>query len=76
MRQQDFVVLVDEYGHDRFNSNGRLCTIEKIEAHRRGLLHRAVSVFVFNNRNELLLAPFVENRNNPRNLKWARFTLS
>lgn len=29
--------------------------MEKIEAHRHGLLHRAVSVFIFNDRNELLL---------------------
>jgi len=49
------VVLVDEYGHDLFNQEGRLSTMEKIEAHRRGWLHRAVSVFIFNNRNELLL---------------------
>ena len=55
MEQRDFVVLVDEYGHDMFNQDGRLSTAEKIEAHRRGLLHRAVSVFVFNDRNELLL---------------------
>ncbi len=55
MAQRDSVVLVDEYGHDLFNQDGRLSTMEKIEAHRRGLLHRAVSIFVFNNRNELLL---------------------
>ncbi len=55
MRQRDFVVLVDEYGHDLFSPDGRLCTMEKIEAHRSGLLHRAVSIFVFNDRNELLL---------------------
>lgn len=30
-------------------------TMEKLEAHRKGLLHRAFSVFVFNDRNELLL---------------------
>ena len=29
--------------------------MEKIEAHEKGLLHRAFSVFVYNNRNELLL---------------------
>ena len=55
MRQRDFVVLVDKYGNDLFNQDGRLSTMEKIEAHRRGLLHRAVSIFVFNDRNELLL---------------------
>jgi len=55
MEQMDSVVLVDEYGHNLFNWDGRISTMEKIEAHRRGLLHRAVSVFVFNDRNELLL---------------------
>lgn len=30
-------------------------TMEKMEAHRLGLLHRAFSVFVFNDRHELLL---------------------
>lgn len=29
--------------------------MEKIEAHKKGLLHRAFSVFIFNNKNELLL---------------------
>jgi isopentenyl-diphosphate delta-isomerase len=29
--------------------------MSKMQAHRRGLLHRAVSVFVFNSKNELLL---------------------
>ena len=55
MEEMDSVVLVDEYGHSLFNRDGRLSTKEKIETHRRGLLHRAVSVFIFNDRNELLL---------------------
>lgn len=29
--------------------------MEKMEAHRKGLLHRAFSVFIFNKKNELLL---------------------
>ena len=29
--------------------------MEKMEAHRKGLLHRAFSVFVFNSANELLM---------------------
>jgi len=29
--------------------------MEKLEAHKSGLLHRAISVFIFNNKNELLL---------------------
>ena len=55
MEQRDSVVLVDEYGHNLFCQDGRLSTMGKIEAHRCGLLHRAVSIFIFNNRNELLL---------------------
>jgi isopentenyl-diphosphate Delta-isomerase len=30
-------------------------TIEKMEAHKKGLLHRAFSVFIFNSKGELLL---------------------
>jgi isopentenyl-diphosphate delta-isomerase len=55
MEQRDSVVLVDKYGRDLFNQNGELSKMGKIEAHYRGLLHRAVSVFIFNDRNELLL---------------------
>jgi len=42
------VVLVNE--DDR-----EVGTAEKLEAHQRGLLHRAFSVFVFNSRGQLLL---------------------
>ena len=49
------MVLVDEHGCDLLNPDGRLSTMEKMEAHCKGLLHRAVSVFVFNHREELLL---------------------
>jgi isopentenyl-diphosphate delta-isomerase len=55
VEQRDSVVLVDEYGNNLLNQDGGLCIMEKTEAHRRGLLHRAVSVFMINDRNELLL---------------------
>jgi isopentenyl-diphosphate delta-isomerase len=42
------VILVDE--DDRETG-----TCEKMEAHRKGLLHRAFSVFIFNSRGEMLL---------------------
>ncbi|AUY24687.1 MAG: isopentenyl-diphosphate Delta-isomerase [Mixta calida] len=42
------VILVDRF--DR--PTGKM---EKLEAHQKGLLHRAVTVYVFNSRNELLL---------------------
>jgi isopentenyl-diphosphate delta-isomerase len=44
----EWVVLVD--ANDR-----EIGVMEKIEAHRQNLLHRAFSVFVFNQRGELLL---------------------
>lgn len=44
----DEVILVDEFD----NSIG---TMEKMEAHRRGMLHRAFSIVVFNSKGELLL---------------------
>ena len=42
------VVLVDE--HDN-----QVGVMEKIEAHREGKLHRAFSVFIFNDKGEMLL---------------------
>ena len=42
------VVLVDE-------NDQVLGTMEKLEAHRKGLLHRAFSILVFNSRGELLI---------------------
>lgn len=47
-QDEEMVVLVD----DEDNSIG---TMEKMEAHKKGVLHRAFSVVLFNNRNELLL---------------------
>ena len=46
--KQDHVLLVDERDH-------LLGTMEKMEAHQKGLLHRAFSIFIFNDKNELLL---------------------
>jgi isopentenyl-diphosphate delta-isomerase len=45
---EDSVVLVNE--HDQ-----EIGTMEKMEAHRKALLHRAFSVFIFNDRGEMLL---------------------
>lgn len=44
----DYVILVDE--HD--NETG---TMEKMEAHQKGLLHRAFSIVIFNSKGEMLL---------------------
>ena len=46
--KEEFVVLVDAADND-------LGEMEKMEAHRKGVLHRAFSVFVFNDAGELLL---------------------
>ena len=43
-----FVILVDE--NDR-----HIGVMEKLEAHHKGTLHRAVSVFIFNSRGEWIL---------------------
>jgi isopentenyl-diphosphate Delta-isomerase len=44
----ELIVLVDEQDHF-------IGEMEKIEAHTKGVLHRAISVFVFNDEGELLL---------------------
>ncbi|NVO21605.1 MAG: isopentenyl-diphosphate Delta-isomerase [Bacteroidetes bacterium] len=48
MTEEEKVVLVDENDHT-------IGEMEKMAAHRSGALHRAVSILVFNNRNELML---------------------
>ncbi len=45
---KEFVILVDEQDND-------IGVMEKIKAHQEGLLHRAFSVFIFNDKDELLL---------------------
>lgn len=44
----DHVILVDE-------SDQELGSMEKMEAHRKGVLHRAFSVLLFNSKGEVLL---------------------
>jgi len=44
----EHVILVDEFDIP-------IGEMEKLEAHQKGLLHRAFSVFIFNDRNEMLL---------------------
>lgn len=48
MNEPEYVILVDE-------KDNELGLMEKQEAHQKGLLHRAFSVFVFNNNGELLM---------------------
>jgi len=46
--EQEYVILVDR-------EDNEVGAMEKMEAHRTGALHRAVSVFLFNSAGELLL---------------------
>lgn len=48
MNQRNLVVLVDDL-------DTSLGTMDKLEAHQKGLLHRAFSVLVFNSQRELLI---------------------
>jgi isopentenyl-diphosphate delta-isomerase len=45
---EEFVILVDEQDNE-------LGLMEKIQAHREGKLHRALSIFVFNSKKQMLL---------------------
>jgi isopentenyl-diphosphate delta-isomerase len=45
---EERVILVD-------TSNRELGTMEKMEAHQKGLLHRAFSIFIFNSKGDMLL---------------------
>lgn len=51
----EYVVLVNE--QDMVTG-----TMEKMEAHKKGLLHRAFSVFIFNNKGEMLLQQRAMNK--------------
>ncbi len=44
----EYVILVDEHDNE-------IGTMEKMEAHQQGFLHRAFSVLIFNSKGELLL---------------------
>ncbi len=46
--RENHVILVDEQDQP-------LGSMEKMEAHKKGVLHRAFSVFIFNDKGELLL---------------------
>jgi isopentenyl-diphosphate Delta-isomerase len=58
---QEFVVLVDE-------NDNELGFAEKLEAHQKALLHRAFSVFVFNDKNQLLLQQRASHKYHSANL--------
>lgn len=66
-REKEQVVLVDEDGVVR-ESAGEILTLDRDTAHRQGVLHRAVSVFVFNTRGELLLQKRGQQKNHSAGL--------
>ena len=45
---KEYIIAVDEHDNE-------IGFIEKMEAHYKGILHRAFSIFIFNSNNELLL---------------------
>ena len=51
----EFVILVDKDD----NETG---TMEKMEAHQKGILHRAFSILIFNDKNEMLLQQRAEGK--------------
>lgn len=53
--QNNQVILVD-------NDNNVLGAMEKMEAHRKGVLHRAISVFVFDSQGRWLLQKRAQNK--------------
>jgi isopentenyl-diphosphate delta-isomerase len=57
----EYVVLVDEQDKE-------LGTMEKMQAHREGKLHRAISVFIFNSEKKLLLQKRAADKYHSANL--------
>ena len=51
----NFVILVDK-------NDKKIGLMSKMEAHKKGVLHRAFSVFIFNNKNELMLQKRNKNK--------------
>ncbi|MCD6018367.1 MAG: isopentenyl-diphosphate delta-isomerase [Bacteroidetes bacterium] len=52
---EEYVILVDE-------NDNEMGVMEKMKAHREGVLHRAFSVFIFNDKEELLLQQRASNK--------------
>lgn len=53
--EEELVILVNE-------EDEQIGLMPKIEAHQKGLLHRAFSVFIFNDQEELMLQQRAENK--------------
>ena len=61
--KEEEVILVD-------SQDQILGTMPKMEAHEKGVLHRAFSVFILNDKNELLIQRRAENKYHSAGL-WA-----
>lgn len=59
--QMDEVIIVDK-------NDTQMGTMEKMEAHQKGVLHRAISVFLFNDKQELLLQKRASGKYHSANL--------
>ena len=55
LMKEELVILVDE-------NDNQIGLMPKIEAHEKAVLHRAFSVFIFNNKNELMLQQRAEHK--------------
>ncbi|MFN3135992.1 MAG: isopentenyl-diphosphate Delta-isomerase [Candidatus Kryptonium sp.] len=53
--KKEYVVAVDKH-------NRKLGKIEKLKAHRKGILHRAFSIFIFDSNGNLILQKRAENK--------------
>lgn len=51
----EYIIVVDENDNEKGS-------IEKLEAHKKGILHRAFSIFVFNDNNKLLLQKRLQSK--------------
>lgn len=59
--KEELVVLVDE-------QDNKVGLMPKLEAHEKALLHRAFSVFIFNDKNELMLQQRADHKYHSPNL--------
>jgi len=60
-KKEEFVILVDK-------KDNKIGLMPKLEAHQKAVLHRAFSVFIFNDKNELLLQQRASHKYHSPNL--------
>ena len=62
LEDEEHVVLVNSNGSDLLDPDGRIMTMPKLDAHVQGKRHRAVSVFIFSSRGEVMLQKRAANK--------------